>query len=141
MDISLSPPVQQRLRALGVIALYLFGSRAQGRAGPLSDYDFGVLLKDPQPVQRSSFELYEKLYEVLSPLTHPKSLEADVIDIVFLDSPRVPLELKVHIIQHSQTIFDAKPLYRLAVETRLLLQAADFAPLRKAMSAALLARL
>jgi len=43
--ITISKTDQNKLAALGVQSLYLFGSRAQGVEGPLSDYDFGVLME------------------------------------------------------------------------------------------------
>ncbi|MBI2444361.1 MAG: nucleotidyltransferase domain-containing protein [Candidatus Magasanikbacteria bacterium] len=141
MAIAIPQKIQQELVDLGVVALYLFGSRAQGVAGPLADYDFGVLLDDPLRVQRSSFELYGKLYEILSKVTHPETLEADVIDIVFLDSPRVSLELKFNIIRHGRVLFDSNPRRRVDAEERIMEAYCDFRPLLKMFDQAVLARL
>ncbi|OGH71026.1 MAG: hypothetical protein A3C90_04565 [Candidatus Magasanikbacteria bacterium RIFCSPHIGHO2_02_FULL_51_14] len=128
------------LQRLGVAAVYLFGSRAQGAAGPLSDFDFGVIMSDPRQVEKSTLDAYQKLYDLFSAIIQPESLEADVIDIVFLDSPRVPLELKAHVIRRGSLLYDAFPSRRANLESRILLDFADFAPLRKEMSAALLQR-
>lgn len=123
------------------MALYFFGSRVYGLAHPQSDFDFGILLHDPRVVAQSSLEPYQKIYDILSDIITPETLAADVIDIVFLDSPRVPLELKCHIIHHGQVILDMDPQERVTREERLMLLQADFAPLRLEMSQALLARL
>lgn len=132
---------QQRLSHLGVMALYFFGSRAYGLAQVQSDFDFAVLLRDPSAVMRTSSELYQKIYSILSELAKPEILDADVIDIVFLDSPRVPLELKFHVVSHGQLLLDNDPQERANRVGKIMLQQADFAPLRLAMSQALLARL
>ncbi len=129
------------LMRLGVIAIYLFGSRAQGVATPLSDFDFGILIDDVALSSTKEQSIYSELYPFFSSRIKPETQEADVIDIVFLQSPRVPLELKTYIITHSVLLFDSKPLVRTTIEERMLLQNADFAPLRAEMSQALLSRL
>ncbi len=121
-------------------ALYLFGSRAQGVSGPTSDFDFGILLKDPATAFKSTAELYHIIYPILASVTRPETLEADVIDIVFLDSPRVPLELKSFIVRKGKLLLDDNPSYHADVTSRILLQTADFAPLRHQMSTALFER-
>lgn len=141
MGITISPKIQQRLSDLGVAALYLFGSRAQDVAGPLSDYDFGVLLDDPRRVQHSSFALYNQLYDVLSELTHPETLETDVIDIVFLDSPRVPLELKFNIIRSGRILFASDERRRADAEEKIMEAYCDFRPLLNMFDQAVLARI
>ncbi|MBI2415648.1 MAG: nucleotidyltransferase domain-containing protein [Candidatus Kerfeldbacteria bacterium] len=138
---TLNQQVREQLASLGVLALYFFGSRAYGLATTRSDFDFGVLLRDPLAVTQTSLELYQPIYNILSSLIHPETLAADVIDIVFLDSPRVPLELKFHIISHGQVMYDIDPQQRIIREENFMIQHADFAPLRVQMRQALLARL
>lgn len=139
--VTIPPSAKRQLAKLGVASVYFFGSRASGVAGPLSDFDFGVLLTNQRRVQKGSFPLYQRLYKIFSSFTHPEILEADVIDIIFLDSPRVPLELKFHIIRHGTILFDADPPLRANFESLIMLKTADFVPHRVAMRAALLARL
>lgn len=141
MSIKLDPQSKKTLTNLGVIAVYLFGSRAQGRAGPFSDFDFAVLLKDPQRVRKYSGEDYNAIYPVLASVTHPKSLAEDVIDIIFLDSPRVPLEIKSYIVRKGRILLDVDPRRRVHFEEHIMRETADFAPLRNLMRQALLARL
>ena len=138
MDIIVNDKTKKALRKAGVSTLYLFGSRAQGRNGPLSDFDFGVLLNTPKKVFKSTLDSYHALYPILAEVIHPETLEADVIDIVFLDSPQAPLELKSHIVRHGKLLFDEDGSRRADFTSRVLLQTADFAPLRREMSAALL---
>ncbi|MBI4600311.1 nucleotidyltransferase domain-containing protein [Candidatus Uhrbacteria bacterium] len=129
------------LHRLGVSALYFFGSRAQGVAGPLSDFDFGVLMKDDVFSPSREQDVYTELYALFSSRVAPETQEADIIDIVFLQSPRVPLELKAYIVANGALLFDAQPLSRSAFEERIALLNADFEPLRAEMSRTLLARL
>jgi predicted nucleotidyltransferase len=128
------------LKRAGVSTLYFFGSRAQNVQHEHSDFDFGILLADPSEAARTPTKLYDRIYPILASITKPKTLEADVIDIVFLDSPLVTLEMKTHIVQHGKILFDKNPQHRMDVEADILLKTADFAPLRKLMSQALLER-
>lgn len=65
---------QELLERLGIAALVLFGSRAQGISRLKSDYDVGILLAEngvlKKPEQRNA--LYDELYEVLA--NHIKEL-------------------------------------------------------------------
>lgn len=140
MDTILDDNMKEALRKAGVSTLYLFGSRAQERHGPLSDFDFGVLLKTPTDVVSGTSESYKSIYPILASITHPETLEADVIDIVFLDSPQVPLEIKSHIVRTGRILFEENASLRADFTSRILLQTADFASLRKQMSAALAQR-
>lgn len=136
----LSAQTKQHLKQIGVSALYLFGSRAQGASTERSDFDFGVLLSDVRTLRVSPTDIYDRLYPILASITEPETLEADVIDIVFLDSPHVPLEIKSHIVRKSRVLFDNDPQHRADVEADIMLKTADFAPLKKLMSDALIER-
>ncbi|OGY86611.1 MAG: hypothetical protein A2233_04190 [Candidatus Kerfeldbacteria bacterium RIFOXYA2_FULL_38_24] len=135
MEIKLSNSAKKQLQQLGVSALYLFGSRAQNIATPQSDYDFAVLF-DPSIIQQDKIELYNKIYDILSPLC-PRTLKNDVIDIVFLD--QAGLEMKTHVIRYGQVLFDIKPKQRLAFEEKTSLAYADFKPLLNIFDKAILA--
>jgi predicted nucleotidyltransferase len=140
MDICLSDNTKNALREAGVAVLYLFGSRAQEKNSPLSDYDFGILLTNPTRLKNGTMDSYHVLYPILADLTRPETLDADVIDIVFLDSSHVPLELKSNIVRTGKVLFNENEFLRSDFTSRILLQSADFAPLRKEMSAALVTR-
>lgn len=139
--ISLNVEDKEILDRLGIIAVYLFGSRAQGVASPLSDFDFGILMDDDIFLSAKEQAVYSALYSIFSSYIKPETQEADVIDIVFLQSQRVPLELKAYIISHGTLLYDSKPLTRATIEERILLQNADFAPLKEEMRQTLLSRL
>jgi len=132
--------IKKQFEEIGVMTLYLFGSRAQKKEHPLSDFDFAVLLTDPKRIRREQLDLYHSLYSILSELTEPATLAQDVIDIVFLDSPSVSLELKSHIAQKATVLYDTQPERRKNFERDVMLMNADFHPLRAMMSTALLNR-
>lgn len=127
---------KEQLKKLGVVALYLFGSRAQGVAGPQSDFDFAVLM-DTEGYQRGS-DLYNRLYDILAPLC-PRTLANDVIDIVFLRD--APLELQFHVIRYGVVLFDRDPRARLRFEEQTVLAYCDFQPILSLFDRALLASL
>ncbi|MBI2346258.1 MAG: nucleotidyltransferase domain-containing protein [Deltaproteobacteria bacterium] len=122
-----------RLRQLGVTALYLFGSRALAQQGPLSDYDYAVLL--PAQGHQRGDRLYHQLYDLLTEIS-PRTLTNDVIDIVFLRD--APLELQFHVIRHGQVLFDVDPLARLRFEERTMLLYCDYRPVLDAFDKAIL---
>ena len=123
------------LQALGVATLYLFGSRAQGVAREDSDYDFGILLKNPSVLKTGSQTLYQKIFELLEDTV--RGLKT--LDIVFLD--RAPLQLRYHVIRVGIPLLDADPIRRGRFEERTLLEHADFEPYRRLFEEATLARI
>jgi len=134
MEITFSEQEKTQLQSLGVVALYLFGSRAQGTDGPLSDFDFAVLM-DRDGYARGG-EAYQKLYDLLSPHCE-RTLQNDVIDIIFLRD--VGLELRHHVVRYGRVIYDAEPLSRGRFEARTMTEYCDFRPLLKSIDRAILA--
>lgn len=132
---------KKRLEQFGIQSVYMFGSRAEGTAHPLSDFDFAVLLRDARQLSARKTFLYQELYDLFSSMIRPETRAADVVDIVFLQSPFVPLELTSYIVRHGQVLFDADPSARVDFETTTMLHDADCAPIQKEMQDALLARL
>lgn len=136
MAFQLPQKVQNELKKLGVSALYLFGSRAIGAEGPLSDYDFAVLMS--RKGYRRGDVTYNAIYDLLSPLC-PRTLENDIIDIVYLLD--APLELRSHVMRQGKIIFESKPLARGHFEETTMLEAADFRPLQLIIDKTILASL
>lgn len=120
---TLSGEHRQALERLGVQTLYLFGSRAMGFAHERSDYDYAVLVKEAGHKRGDS--LYEKLYDILSEIS-PRTLENDVIDIVFLRD--AGLELRFHVIRHGRVLLDADLKARMNFEAMTTLLYCDYRP-------------
>jgi predicted nucleotidyltransferase len=96
---------------------YIFGSRADGKAGPLSDYDFAVYfdLKDKIMMSDIRFELLDKI---------GRELKTDKVDIVILNLTESP-ELKYGIIKNGRIILELEP-YKVLFEPRVLNEYFDF---------------
>lgn len=112
----------QQLRKLfnrypSIKLVYLFGSRATKKQGPLSDFDFAVYLagKDRKKNIGMKAELTVKISEIL---------KTDKIDIVLLNTLKSP-ELKYNIIKEGKLIYEKQP-FKVLIEPYILNQYFDF---------------
>lgn len=96
---------------------YFFGSRAERREGPMSDYDFAVYLdtRDSKKAFDVKFRLADELGRVL---------KTDRVDVVLLDFTESP-ELKYAVIKKGALIFEREP-FRVLVEPKILNEYFDF---------------
>jgi predicted nucleotidyltransferase len=97
--------------------VYLFGSQATGKTGPLSDYDFAVYLDEKEPKKR--FDTRLKLIAEISEI-----FKTDKVDICVLNDIEGP-ELKYNIIKEGIVIFEKEP-FKIIVEPRILNEYFDF---------------
>jgi predicted nucleotidyltransferase len=97
--------------------VYLFGSQATGKTGPLSDYDFAVYLdaKDTKEMFYLRLDLFYKVSTLL---------KTDKIDIVVINTAESP-ELKYNIISKGNLIFCIDP-FKTLVEPKILNEYFDF---------------
>lgn len=112
---------KQQLQRLGIIAVYLFGSQAEGTAGALSDVDVAVLMKNPRLAQGDIRQLYQALYEIFS--DHFDVSGFKNLDIVFLQ--RTNLELAFDIISHGHVVVSLDNALREEFEHRTTMLYAD----------------
>lgn len=126
-EFTFSASEDEELRRLSVAALVLFGSRAQGAANGMSDYDIGVLVADKSCLYdaQKRKETYDALYDILS--RHIRKLVD--IDIIFLET--APSELRAHVLKHGKVIFESEKAAFARFKERVMTQYADFAPLRE----------
>ncbi|MBI4125471.1 MAG: nucleotidyltransferase domain-containing protein [Deltaproteobacteria bacterium] len=129
--IQFSPAERIKLKNLSVSAVVLFGSQVQGVALSQSDYDFGVLLNDPQRRK----QVYDTLYDILS--DHIRKLVN--IDIVFLQTASA--ELQAHVVKHGVPIFEADKNAFADFKAQVMIRYADFAPLRAIFHEGILSRI
>jgi hypothetical protein len=118
------------LSAHDVILAYLFGSQAEGKAGPLSDLDFAVLL-DPE-VEREAWtdvqiELLGKLMSLFG---------RNDVDLVILN--RATPVLAHQVAQHGQVLYEADPGTRADFEVAALRRYVETEPLRRIQDQAFL---
>ncbi|MBI5193690.1 MAG: nucleotidyltransferase domain-containing protein [Nitrospirae bacterium] len=97
--------------------VYVFGSRAAGKEGPLSDYDFAVYIADDNRIR--NFNIKFSLMDKISRL-----LRNDNVDVVILNFTESP-ELKYNIIAQGKLIYEEEP-FRVIVEPRILNEYFDF---------------
>jgi predicted nucleotidyltransferase len=109
-----------KLEKLGVAIVYLFGSKATGRASRLSDIDIGVVLKTPA-FGRGTRTLYHMVYQLFSEL-YPRSK----LDIVFLQT--ASLSLQYAAIKEGKIIFEEDSRRTADYEQGVINQYLDFRP-------------
>ena len=137
MEMKFSEAEQKELEEAGVSALVLFGSHARDMAGPMSDYDFGLLLKNHKDYYNEDKrrEIYDVVYDLLA----SKIKKLVDIDIVFLST--APMELQAHVMKYGIPLYEkdvrAFPRFR----ERVIKLYSDFAPLRKMFHEAVMSRI
>jgi len=133
LDIQQYAPQLRRLFAdHGVVLAYLFGSQAEGKAGPLSDVDVAVLL-GPQVEREHWFQTQLDLIGELMDLFHRND-----VDVVILNeaTPVVAHE----VVQFGQALYEAEPGTRVDFEVATLRRYVDTEPLRRLQDRRLLER-
>ena len=97
--------------------VYFFGSKAIGKQGPMSDFDFAVYLdeNDKNRIIDDRLSLMNKLSRLL---------KTDKIDIVILNTVQ-GTELKYNIISQGKLIYEKQP-FRVIVEPKILNEYFDF---------------
>lgn len=104
----------------GIEAIYLFGSVAEGQAGPLSDLDVGVLLAEPAARSYSMDRRLTLIADVGHACRRPD------VDVVILNEA-TPL-LAYEVVGQGLLLFERDRDQRVAFEARAAGQYLDFAP-------------
>jgi len=117
----------------GVILAYLFGSQAEGKAGPLSDVDIAVLL-GPQVPQERWTDVQIDLINDLIGLFH-----RDDVDVALLN--RATPVLAQEVVRSGQVIYEAEPGTRVDFQVATLRRYVDTEPLRRLQNRRLLERI
>jgi predicted nucleotidyltransferase len=108
------------LRRSGNVVLgYLFGSRARGEAGALSDVDVAVLLSEDANRETVSGQLMDAL---------ARALRTDRIDLVLLE--QAPTPLRYRIVREGKLLQCADEEARVRFVTDTVMSYLDFKPLR-----------
>ena len=95
---------------------YLFGSRAGGKIGPLSDVDIAVLYSKTPPARTT----YRMAHNIAT------RLMTDRIDLVVLN--RAPIELRYAAIATGIIIYEVNVAVRVEFEATTLSRYVDFLP-------------
>ncbi len=126
MIVELSEKTKQKLAAMGVGVVYLYGSRVQGTAYEHSDYDVGVVFSDL--VVPLSMENYGALYDCLS-IDIPDELYGPKLDIAILQNANARLQLDA--IQYGSVLFESDPSVRANYEESVIKRYDDYRFLEK----------
>lgn len=124
--ISFSREHQDVLRALGVDIVYLFGSRALGTAHDTSDYDVGVVFRDPEMIVGHQLETYQTLYAIVSEYL-PDLLGGKHPDLSLLQFANAALEMSAI---DGTVLFETNPKFRLSYEEDVIKRYDDYQHLR-----------
>jgi predicted nucleotidyltransferase len=98
--------------------VYLFGSQITGNIGPVSDYDFGVLLDSKVAWPQVRAELGRRLAQ---------ALDTGRIDLVLLN--RAPIELAFAVIAQGELLFERDVATRVEYEARIMSLYGDYLPI------------
>ena len=104
-----------------VSLVYLFGSRAGGIVGPLSDYDLGVLVDRGYDTP-----------ELRARLTHEfvRRLGTERVDVVLLN--HAPIELAYAVIAEGKLLYQRDVATRVEYEASVLSRYGDYLPVLRA---------
>jgi predicted nucleotidyltransferase len=104
-----------------IVAAYLFGSLAQGRATPRSDLDIAVLLRRiPDPQSDDLFPQFRLMDEL-------RRFADREVDVVILNT--APPVLKDQVLRHGRRIFERDRQARVEFEVRTGQEYADLKPM------------
>ncbi|MEZ4865735.1 MAG: nucleotidyltransferase domain-containing protein [Caldilineaceae bacterium] len=126
----LASGIQKAVDSFPAISLlYLFGSQVEGRLGPMSDYDFAILL-DHRVNGRN----------VQAQITHLfcEQLDAAHVDVVLLN--QAPIELAYAVIAQGQLLYQRDVVTRVEYEAYVMSRYGDYLPVLRAQRAELLGR-
>ena len=112
----------QKLEALGVGVLYLFGSRVRGVAREKSDYDLGVVFRCLETAD-VDLELYNELYDVLNEI-FPDMIDGPRLDISFLQNANAALQMSA--IRYGTVFYESDPVFRANYEESVLKKYDDY---------------
>ena len=131
-DLSLKLEDKKKLEGLGVAILYLFGSRAEGKAAEHSDVDFGVVMRNHSLLSEDTNEVFLVLFNLLGDYVE----NSNDLDIIFLQ--KAPLELRFDVIRHGKPLFEISSDYRLDFEEMTQRAYCDFKPVLNEFDRAIL---
>jgi len=117
--IKFNPRQKARFKKLGVDAIYLFGSYAQGLETPISDIDIGVVFSHPEKYRNNTMDAYLDLYDIFTDI-FPKIKQ---VDIIFLQL--VPLKLQYEAAIKGKALYESSDEKRFSYQEEVIKKYAD----------------
>lgn len=109
---NISKTLQKEFQNLDINTVYLFGSQATGKTGPLSDYDIGILLGENVKTTKY-FNLKLELMTLFK-----RFYKTNKIDLVILNN--CPIILAMNVIKEGKIIGETDREYRIAFEAHVM---------------------
>ncbi len=104
-----------------IASAYLFGSAVSGKAGPMSDVDIAVLLKENAPKGRDLIHSEDYLAYRIA-----KALDVREVDLIDLNGQGLVFQHQV--IKTGRLIYDVDPSSRIAFTMHVISRFCDFEP-------------
>jgi predicted nucleotidyltransferase len=115
--------LRERLeREPDVLVAYLYGSQARGRAGPLSDVDVAILLREDGDLFQRRLDLIGAVSEVTG---------SDAADVVLLNE--IPVALGYRVLRDGKVLVSRDERARIGYFVRTVDRYLDMAPMRRAL--------
>lgn len=114
MNQEIKNQIQAVFKKYPVKTVYLFGSQANGRANKFSDYDFAAQISSEIPTRKYAKLKLDLIGELL------KIVDANLVDLVILNDPNIPILLKFNIIKDGRVIFEKKERERKKIEFEIM---------------------
>lgn len=124
----MGPDLDGVFAAHGVAVAYLFGSRAEGTATPVSDHDVAVLFAEARPALDATARLAADLAPVLG-------TRVDVVDLA-----GAGLELRGKVAESGRLLFSADEPARVRFEVDARMRWIEFRPVLEETTRSFLAR-
>lgn len=109
---------EKKIESLGVVAILIFGSAADGTFHKGSDIDFAVLFKDRTLLLKEPVNVYGEIYSEIS-----KNYRGN-LDIVYLHE--APLSLQFNAVTEGKLLFCADIEFFYEYKDRIVMQYLDF---------------
>jgi predicted nucleotidyltransferase len=126
----LSEKTIKKLEGKGIIAAYLFGSRAEGTNHSHSDYDIGVVFNSQTlpKIQKSRFEIYGEIHNIIAEdLPTPEFKTALDVSLLQVSSPALGMAA----IKNGELLFESDPVQRADFEEETMRRYLDYLPLKR----------
>ncbi len=102
----------EKFKEMDILAIYLFGSMATGKyIHARSDYDFGVIMKNPKVLEKNEMEIYGQVYDIITAVLPKGYLKkrfqsrAHDFDLAFLQ--KGPISFQAKAIQEGIVIYQS----------------------------------
>jgi|SRR6056297_2098804 len=137
--------IEPVFKKYGILAVYLFGSKAKGESDAGSDYDIGVIFVDSKKYQDGTLEVYSELYKEFVNILPEDYLRGRFragkheFDLVFLQFSYISFQYKA--LKEAEVIYESDRKQRLDYEEYVMKRYCDLAPLRQRYQKAVLERI